>query len=102
MPELQVIARHRMKAGEEDAVLALLPAFIQAARAEPGNVAFDAYRQLDDDRAYVLPERYRSREAFAAHRATPHFTEVLLGQIVPRLESRVIESYDVIDENGAS
>jgi hypothetical protein len=65
MPELQVIARHRMKSGEEDAVLALLPAFIEAARAEP-------------------------------------FTDVLLGQIVPRLESRVIEFYDVIDQNGES
>jgi quinol monooxygenase YgiN len=97
MPELQVIARHTMRPGTEDEVLALLPKLIAAARAEPGNVSFVAYRQLDDPRTYVLLERYASREAFAAHRETPHFKELVLDQIVPRLDSRVIEQYDVPD-----
>jgi quinol monooxygenase YgiN len=45
----------------------------------------------------VLLERYASGEALAAHRETPHFTEVLLGQIVPLLDARAIEEYDVPD-----
>ena len=61
------------------------------------NVSFVAYRQLDDERTYVLLERYTSREAFAAHRETPHFKELLLGHIVPRLESRVLELHDVTE-----
>ena len=96
MPELQVIARHRMKEGAEPEVLALLPVLVEAARAEPGNVAFAAFRQLDDERNYVLLERYESREAFAAHRETAHFKEIVLAQIAPRLESRVVETYDVV------
>lgn len=56
-----------------------------------------AYRQLDDPRTYVLLERYASREAFAAHRETPHFKELVLDQIVPRLDSRVLEQFDVPD-----
>jgi quinol monooxygenase YgiN len=97
MPELQVIAHHTMKEGEEQEVLALLPKLIEAARAEPGNVAFDAYRKLDDPRTYVLLERYTSRQAFATHRETAHFKDLVLGQIVPRLEDRVIEEFEVVE-----
>lgn len=97
MPELQVIARHTIKPGHEDDVLALLPRFIEAARAEPGNLAFDAYLKLGDPRSFVLLERYASREAFAVRLETSHFKDLLLGQIVPRLERRDIETYDVAE-----
>jgi hypothetical protein len=43
----------------------------------------------------VLLERYVSREALAEHHSAPHFTRMLLGQIVPLLESRTGEEYDV-------
>ena len=95
MPELQVIARHTTGDGMRDAVLAILPRLIEASRKEPGNLAFEAYLKLDDPRSYVLLEWYSSRAAFAAHRETPHFKELMLGQILPKLESRVIEQYDV-------
>jgi quinol monooxygenase YgiN len=94
MPEHQVIAHHTMKEGEERAVLALLPKLIEASRAEPGNVAFDAYRKLDEPRTYVLLERYASRKAFAEHRESAHFKDLVLGQIAPRLERRVVEQFD--------
>ena len=94
MPELQVIARHTMKTGVEEEVLALLPQLCAATLTEPGCRSFVAYRQMDDPRTYVLLERYDSREAFAAHRETPHFKDLVLGQIVPRLEARTIEQFD--------
>jgi quinol monooxygenase YgiN len=50
----------------------------------------------------VLLERYASRAAFAEHRETPHFKELMLGQILPKLESRVIERYDVIADSGGA
>jgi quinol monooxygenase YgiN len=93
--QLQVIARHTMTAGKEAEVLALLPKLVAAARTEPGNVSFTAYRQLDDPRTYVVLERYASQEAFAEHRETDHIQDLVLGQIVPRLDSRVIETFDV-------
>ena len=97
MSQLQVIAHHTIAEGHEQEVIGLLPALIEATRTEPGNVAFDAYRKLDDPRAYVLLERYASRDAFAAHRETAHFKDLVLDQIVPRLERRVIEQFDVIE-----
>jgi quinol monooxygenase YgiN len=96
MPQLQVIARYTISAGEEQAVLGLLPKLTEASSAEPGCLSFVAYRQLGDDRDVVLLERYTSREAFAAHRETAHFKELALEQIIPRLESRTVESYDVV------
>lgn len=99
MPELQVIARHTAAGGERDAVLALLPKLIEATRKEPGNLAFDAYLKLDDPRSYVLLERYSSRAAFAEHRESAHFKELMLGQILPKLERRVVEQYDVAVED---
>lgn len=98
MTDLLVIAYHTIAPGQESEVLAALPTFIEAARTEPGNIAIAAYRQLDDDRAYVLLERYTSREAYAAHRQTAHYTDLILGQIVPRLERRAIELHDVAGE----
>lgn len=97
MAELQVIARHTIKEGEEDAVLAALDRLTAAARTEPGNLAFDAYRSAEHPRRYVLLERYASRQAFEDHRATRHFQEVMLGEIAPRLEARTVEAYDVPD-----
>src|SRR6201987_3578604 len=98
MPELQVIARHTTVDGQRDAVFAVLPKLIAASRKEPVNLAFEAYLNMDDPRSYVLLERYTSRAAFAEHRESPHFKELMLGRILPNLESRVIEQYDVADE----
>jgi len=95
MTELQVIARYTISAGHEDEVLALLPKLAEASRGEPGALAFDVYRQVGDDRNVVLLERYASPEAFAAHRETPHFKDLALGQIIPRLQSRAVETYEV-------
>jgi quinol monooxygenase YgiN len=98
MPELQVIARHTTADGRRDAVFAVLRKLIEASRREPGNLAFEAYLNMDDPRSYVLLERYTSRAAFAEHRESSHFKELMLGQILPKLESRVIEQYDVTAE----
>jgi quinol monooxygenase YgiN len=95
MPELQAIARHRAVDGMRDAVLAVFPELIAASRKEPGNVAFEAYLSIDDPQSYVLLEHYTSRAAFAEHRASPHFKELMLAQILPKLESRVVEQHDV-------
>jgi quinol monooxygenase YgiN/predicted GNAT family acetyltransferase len=97
MTQLQVIARYTVTFGNELEVESLLAQLADATRAEPGNLSFATYRQLDDERELVLLERYASLDAFTAHRATSHYNDLVLGQIVPRLDSRVVETY-VVDE----
>jgi hypothetical protein len=62
-----------------------------------GGISFGAFRQIGDDRTYVLLERYVSRQAFADHRDTKHFKDIVLGQIVLLLDSRTVECFDVDD-----
>ena len=100
MPEVQLIARHTMKPGTEDEVVALVEQLVDAARNEPGNLAFDAYRSFRDPNAYVLLERYSSRDALAAHRATPHFRKIVIEQLVPLLADRSIDEFDVPEGTG--
>ena len=94
---MQVIARYTLASGNEDEVLALLPQLAEASRAEPGNVAFEIHRSVEDPREVILLERYASREAFAAHRETAHFKRLVLETIVPLLERRVVEVYEPVE-----
>jgi quinol monooxygenase YgiN len=97
MTQLQVIARYTVTFGNELEVESLLTQLADATRAEPGNLSFATYREVDDERKLVLLERYASLDAFTAHRATSHYNDLVLDQIVPRLDSRVVETY-VVDE----
>ncbi len=97
MTQLQVIARYTVTYGNEIEVESLLTQLADATRAEPGNLSFAIYRQLHDERELVLLERYASLDAFTAHRATAHYNDLVLGGIVPRLDSRVVETF-VVDE----
>lgn len=45
----------------------LLAALTVAVRAEPGNVAFDAYRRLDDPTSFFVYEIYEDQAAFQLH-----------------------------------
>ena len=98
MSEIQLIARYVISPGKEDEVNRLLGELATASRGEAGNVSFEAFAGLDDPRRIVLLERYRDAAALAAHRERPHFADLVLGRIVPLLESRVLETYDVPDE----
>ncbi|MER5500700.1 MULTISPECIES: putative quinol monooxygenase [unclassified Streptomyces] len=83
-----VVARYRTKEGEENTVLPLLDAMAAASRQEPGNLAYRVHQGTEDPRAVVLYEEYASEADFTAHCATEHFREIVLGRVVPLLESR--------------
>jgi quinol monooxygenase YgiN len=95
MPQVQLIARHTITPGRENEVFTLLSEFIDAARAEPGNLGVDAYRKVGDRWSYVLLERYASREALAEHRSAAHYIRLLHVQIMPLLDCRALEEFDV-------
>ncbi|MCX4965619.1 antibiotic biosynthesis monooxygenase [Streptomyces sp. NBC_00654] len=83
-----IVARYRTKPGEEDTVLPLLDTMAAASRQEPGNLAYRVHQGIEDPRAIVLYEEYATEADFTAHCATPHFQDIVLGQVVPLLESR--------------
>ncbi|MFF9350036.1 putative quinol monooxygenase [Streptomyces sp. NPDC014734] len=83
-----VVARYRTREGEENTVLPLLDTMAAASRQEPGNLAYRVHQGVEDPRAIVLYEEYTCEADFTAHCATPHFQEIVLGKVVPLLESR--------------
>ncbi|MEW9516081.1 putative quinol monooxygenase [Streptomyces tubercidicus] len=83
-----VVARYRTKEGEENSVLSLLDTVAAASRREPGNLAYRVHQGIEDPRTVVLYEEYGCEADFTAHCATPHFQDIVLGMIVPLLDSR--------------
>jgi len=91
-----VIARFYAQAGKDDEVAAALRDMTPFANTEPGCACYIVNRALDDPREFVLYEQYHDRAGFDAHLATPEFKEHILGRVVPLLESRGRQFYEVI------
>ena len=83
-----LIARWTARAGEEEHVLAALRALAGPSRAETGCLLWEANRDPDDPRAFVLYERYADRAAYEAHLASEHFARLARGDALERLERR--------------
>lgn len=83
-----VVARYRTLPGREDAVLFVLDQVAAASRQEPGCLGYRVHQGTEDPRAVVLYEEYATEADFTAHCATPHFRQLVLGEVVPQLESR--------------
>jgi quinol monooxygenase YgiN len=87
--EFVVIAQYRAREGEAGRVAEALRNMMAPTRAEPGNLDYQAFRDLKDPSLFVLYERYAGEDAFEAHRASPHFATWLAGTVLPALADRV-------------
>ncbi|MFD0903740.1 putative quinol monooxygenase [Actinomadura sediminis] len=76
--------------GEESAVADIVRRMTPPSREEPGNLSYQAYVDSEDPRRFVILEEYVDADAFAAHRASPHFQELVVGDCLARLASREI------------
>ena len=85
------------KEGEEDQVGQILAEVAALSREEPGCRMFIGHRSMDDPREFFLYEQYDDEAAFIAHRKTEHFKQLILGEAVPRLESRERAVYTTMD-----
>lgn len=89
----QVIAHYQVKAEEVETVAELLRQLADSSRQEPGNLAYEYFQDFSDPAHLVILERYISSDHFTEHRGSPHFRSLGMEQIVPRLESRRVETY---------
>ena len=89
-----LIAHYYCKAGESDTVLQALKQIKPLVEAnEPGCTFYQVSRATDNADHLLLYEHYVDEAALLAHRDTPHFNEIIEGQILPRLEKRERELY---------
>ncbi len=90
----QVIAHYFPKPEEVQNVLELLGQLAIESRKEEANMSYGFFRGAEDPAHIVILERYRDAAGFAAHREYEHFQRIGLGQIIPKLSDRRIESYE--------
>ena len=84
-----LVVQMEVRPGRREEFLAGMAANAEASvRHEPGCVRFDVCSVEADQNRFVLYELYVDADAFAAHKASPHFAawraiaeEVLVGQV---------------------
>jgi quinol monooxygenase YgiN len=92
-----VAAQYTIKEGKEKEVVDILKKMISLSRAEPGCRLYMVNQSPDNPRKLLLYEQYVDKGGYEAHMATDAFKENILGKVVPMLESRVRDFYEVIE-----
>ena len=88
---MTIIATYDVSEGNGDKVAELLEGYVPRVMTEPGCIAFDVYRGVEDPNRFVLVEQYTGQEAVDAHIAADHFDEIAVKQIRPLLANRSVE-----------
>ncbi|AFJ88987.1 MULTISPECIES: putative quinol monooxygenase [Burkholderia] len=101
-PYLQVIAHYFAKPGNGERVIELLAQLAPPTRAEPGNLDYAYFRSPVDPDHIVILERYRDAGGLDAHRETPHFQRIGIGEIIPLLDRRDVTRYMVLPDTGTA
>jgi quinol monooxygenase YgiN len=91
-----LIAVYRGRAGAGDTIEPLLRELATRSREEPGCVQYLVHRSTSTPDTFVLYEQYDDDAAIAAHRSSAHFQELAVGQIIPQLEIREVDTYHLL------
>lgn len=83
---VKIVAVLIARADTPDRLRTLLDGMLAPSRAEPGNLRYDLWQDQSDPNRFILDELYVDADAFAAHRATPHFQNYLarIGDLAER------------------
>jgi quinol monooxygenase YgiN len=74
---VKTIAILTARPGKVEALAKLFYGMIPHSRAEPGNLAWNVWRDRSDPSRFVLDEVYSDNADVAAHRETPHYKNYL-------------------------
>lgn len=88
-----VVARYRTKPGTTEEVLKHLGTMAAQTREEPGNISYEFFRGVEDDRKIIILESYHTADDFDLHKQTKHFLTIGAVHIIPELESRSVSTY---------
>ncbi|MEU4088989.1 putative quinol monooxygenase [Streptomyces aureus] len=85
-----VVAHYRCAPADADAVRTALLRMRELTPAEPANLAYEVHAEADLPGSFLLYERYTDRAGFEAHRTTDHFTQYIVGRVLPLLTERTV------------
>ena len=87
----------RVKPGFNEALELAFAELTVLTRLEPGCITYQLHRSTKDPAQYFLYERYLDESALQFHRATDHFTRIVVGVIPPLVEERLISQLLPVD-----
>jgi quinol monooxygenase YgiN len=91
-----LVAKYTCKPGNREKVLEQLRKMSPlVASTEPGCKLYQASISTENENLILLYEHYVDQAALAAHRETPHFKEIIEGMVIPMLENRARELYEL-------
>lgn len=90
--EKELIVKWKIRETEIERILALLPKLVEKTRNEEGNLFYNIYQSADDANHLILHERYVDANAVEVHKASTHYQETVVAQIIPHLELREVIS----------
>jgi quinol monooxygenase YgiN len=91
-----VVALWEAKAGQEDAVTAILRRFLPQAQSDPGVKLFLIGRGKDHSGQFVFYELFIDDDAIAAHRSSEYFKTMIVGEALPLLSKRESTQYSLL------
>ena len=87
---VHVFATWKVKEGEIDTVLNLLKVVHHESVKEKGNLFYKIHQSNADANILLLFEGYTDESAVTEHRNSVHFQDLVIGKIVPLLDSREV------------
>ncbi|GAA3113172.1 quinol monooxygenase YgiN [Kribbella aluminosa] len=97
-----VIATWKTKPGEREKVMDILAEMTPGNRAEPKMVHFQAQLSTADPDTIILYEQYTDPSGYEDHRATEAFQTRVLGEAIPLLAERNVQTFTTIDGDSTS
>jgi autoinducer 2-degrading protein len=85
-----VFAKWQVKEGKLDIVLKLIAEVAKKSVEEKGNLFYKIHQSNSDANTLILFEGYTNEAAVDEHRNSAHFQTLVIGNIIPNLESREV------------
>jgi quinol monooxygenase YgiN len=73
---ITVIAKLPVQEGKAEETIAAFKGFMKKVATEEGTLLYSMNRKASDPNTLVIVERYKDKQALAAHSAAPHFKEL--------------------------
>ena len=89
---ISFIVRMRFRSDDRARVAELLTELARASRQEPGCVNYVPHTIDGEPDTVVIYEQYQDQKAAEAHRASPHFRDMVVGGLYQMMLDRQVEN----------
>lgn len=94
---IYVFAKWQVKKDQVDTVLTIMIDVAKRSREEKGNIFYKVHQSIAYENTIILYEGYTDALAMEEHRSSDHFQTMVIGKIIPLLDSREVTVMSALD-----